>query len=155
MHVPDDQVLGEPGTGFAMIMQSFQWERVALALGGVTAATGDLEICTPWVRRGDRAAYAALVRRLLAQRALTYEVIERLIAGEQPLGLVSGAKWHACDLSVEAGVFRLGLARRHGTDHDVLRAERAVRDARLGPIGGGAREIMADLVARTIGLDQS
>ena len=153
VRVPDDHVLGEPGTGFVMIMQSFQWERVALALGGVTAATGDLEACAPWVRRGDRAAYADLVRRLLAQRALTYEVIERLLAGEQPLGLVSGAKWHACDLSVEAGVFRLSLARRHGTEHDVRRAERAVRDARLGPIGGGAREIMADLVARTLGLD--
>ena len=31
-------------------------------------------------------------------------------------------------------------------------AERALRDARLGPIGGGAREVMADLVARTLPL---
>jgi len=32
------------------------------------------------------------------------------------------------------------------------RIERAVRDARLGPIGGGTDEIMKEIVGKTMGL---
>jgi acyl-CoA dehydrogenase len=152
VEVEADQLLGEPGSGFVMIMRSFQWERMSLALGAVATAALDLEAAMPWVRRGDRAGFSDLLRRVLAQRAFVYALLERVVAGEEPVGLVAGAKWGACDLAVETALFRLGLARRHGEGSEVERADRALRDARLGPIGGGAREVMAELVARTLDL---
>ena len=135
--VPDDALLGEPGEGFVQIMKSFQWERLALALASVSAAAANLTACGQ--------SPPDLVRRLVAVRALTYDALARHLAGEDTLRQVSAAKWLACDLDVETALLR------YETLGDVA-SERALRDARLGPIGGGAREVMAELVARTLPL---
>jgi acyl-CoA dehydrogenase len=137
--VPDDALLGAPGEGFVQIMRSFQWERLALAVASVSAAAANLSACGP--------PPEPLVRRLVAVRALTYDALARHLADEDTLRQVSAAKWLACDLDVETALLRyerLGDAA----------SERALRDARLGPIGGGAREVMAELVARTLPLAQ-
>jgi acyl-CoA dehydrogenase len=134
-----DALLGEPGDGFVMIMKSFQWERLALALASVSAAAANLALCP------ESPARQALAVRLAAVRALTYDALVRHLDGAEPLRQVSAAKWLACDLDVETALLRY----ESSGDDD---AERALRDARLGPIGGGAREVMADLVARTLPL---
>jgi acyl-CoA dehydrogenase len=131
------ELLGSPGEGFVMIMKSFQWERLALALASVSAAAANLSLLSSPPR--------PLVSRLAAVRALTYDALTRHLAGEDALRQVSAAKWLACDLDVETA-----LARFEALGDDA--SERALRDARLGPIGGGAREVMADLVARTLPL---
>ena len=133
-----DAMLGESGEGFPMIMKSFQWERLALALASVTASAANLDAC-----RSGSERWRGLAVRLAAVRALTYDALERHLDGEEPLRQVSAAKWLACDLDVETALLRYETA---GTPD----AERALRDARLGPIGGGAREVMAELVARTL-----
>ena len=137
VEVPDDALLGEPGEGFVQIMKSFQWERLALAVASVSAAAANLSLVP--------SPPAALVRRLAAVRALTYDALARHLAGEDTVRQVSAAKWLACDLDVETA-----LARYEALGDDA--SERALRDARLGPIGGGAREVMAELVARTLPL---
>jgi alkylation response protein AidB-like acyl-CoA dehydrogenase len=123
-----------------MIMKSFQWERLVLALGSLSAAAANLDAC-----RSASLSWRALATRLAAVRALSYDALERHVAGEDTLRQVSAAKWLACDLDVETALLRLETCRDE-------RSERALRDARLGPIGGGAREVMADLVARTLPL---
>ncbi|HVF04758.1 MAG TPA: acyl-CoA dehydrogenase family protein [Frankiaceae bacterium] len=140
VRLPADALLGEGGDGFVMIMKSFQWERLALALASVSAAAANLAAC-----RSGSQRWRGLAVRLAAVRALTYDALGRHLAGEEPLRQVSAAKWLACDLDVETA-----LLRYETTSDD--NAERALRDARLGPIGGGAREVMADLVARTLPL---
>ena len=140
VRLPADALLGEPGAGFVMIMKSFQWERLALALAAVSAAAANLA-ATP----GGGERWRSLAARLAAVRALTYDALDRHLAGEEPLRQVSAAKWLACDLDVETALLRYEAT---GTPE----AERALRDARLGPIGGGAREVMAELVARTLPL---
>ena len=140
VRVPADALLGEEGGGFVMIMKSFQWERLALALASVSAAAANLAAC-----RATSSAWRDLAVRLAAVRALTYDALERHLAGEDTLRQVSAAKWLACDLDVETALRRLETTR-------TPQAERALRDARLGPIGGGAREVMAELVARTLPL---
>jgi acyl-CoA dehydrogenase len=138
--LPGDALLGGLGEGFVMIMKSFQWERLALALASVSAAAANLAAC-----RSSSSAWTPLARRVAAVRALTYDALVRHLAGEEPLRQVSAAKWLACDLDVETALLRLESAPSPA-------AERALRDARLGPIGGGAREVMAELVARTLPL---
>ena len=139
VRVPGDALLGEPGEGFVMIMKSFQWERLALAVASVSAAAANLSACPP------SSARDALAVRLAAVRALSYDALARHLDGEDTLRQVSAAKWLACDLDVETALLRYESS---GTPE----AERALRDARLGPIGGGAREVMAELVARTLPL---
>jgi acyl-CoA dehydrogenase len=140
VRVPSSALLGEVGEGFVMIMKSFQWERLALALASVSASAANLSLC-----RTGSARWRGLAERLAAVRALTYDALTRHLAGEEPLRQVSAAKWLACDLDVETALLR------YETVGDAA-AERALRDARLGPIGGGAREVMAELVARTLPL---
>ena len=150
--VPGTALLAEPGSGFAMIMESFQWERLSLALAAVSAATHDLDL----VRRdGHRpGCWRRLVDELAGARALTYSALTDFLAGSAPLAGVSAAKWLACDLAVRTGLARVAWAARLADPgrcaRETERAERALRDARLGPIGGGAREIMAELVARSL-----
>lgn len=141
-------LLGQPGGGFAMIMQSFQWERVALAVAAVAAAADDLDRVAGWGAGPD---WWPLARRLAAARALAYQALSETVAGREAVPAVSAAKWLACDLAVETAGLRLAAA-QGVSEHEVQRAERALRDARLGPIGGGAREVMADLVARALPL---
>jgi acyl-CoA dehydrogenase len=138
--LPGDALLGAVGEGFVMIMKSFQWERLALAFGSLSASAANLAAC-----RTGSAEWRDLAVRLAAVRALAYDALTRHLAGEEPLRQVSAAKWLACDLDVETA-----LLRYEATGTAV--AERALRDARLGPIGGGAREVMAELVARTLSL---
>jgi acyl-CoA dehydrogenase len=140
VRLPGDALLGDVGEGFVMIMKSFQWERLALAVASVSAAAANLAAC-----RSSSERWAGLARRLAAVRALSYDALTRHLAGEDTLRQVSAAKWLACDLDVETALLRLE------TCGDAA-ADRALRDARLGPIGGGAREVMAELVARTLPL---
>jgi acyl-CoA dehydrogenase len=137
VRLPADALLGEPGEGFVQIMRSFQWERLALAVASVSAAAANLALCP--------SVPPPLARRLAAVRALAYDALARHLAGEDTLRQVSAAKWLACDLDVETALLRYECLRDAAS-------ERALRDARLGPIGGGAREVMAELVARTLPL---
>jgi len=140
VRLPSSALLGEAGEGFVMIMKSFQWERLALAVASVSAAAANLSSC-----RTSSEAWRGLAVRVAAVRALTYDALERHLAGEDTLRQVSAAKWLACDLDVETAMLRVESG-------GGATAERALRDARLGPIGGGAREVMAELVARTLPL---
>jgi acyl-CoA dehydrogenase len=150
VRLPADALLGGVGEGFVMIMKSFQWERLAIAVASVSASAYHLAVVRERLpAAGSRAAsaYAELVERLMAVRALTYSALTDHLAGTEPLREVSAAKWLACDLDVDTALLRLEVT---GDGPDAERADRALRDARLGPIGGGAREVMADLVARTL-----
>ena len=153
--LPADALLGAEREGFVMIMKSFQWERLGLAVGSTAAAALNLAAARDLIGRTPSprasAVLVELARRLSAVRALTYEAITDHLAGREPLRQVSAAKWLAGDLDVEAALLRGEAAASAGEDA-VRRADRALRDARLGPIGGGAREVMAELVARTLAM---
>jgi acyl-CoA dehydrogenase len=147
--LPEDALLGGVGEGFAMIMRSFEWERLQLALAGCSGAAADLAEVRSLGFGGDR--FADLATRLSGVRALAYDALAGHLAGREAAPAVAAAKWLAADLAVATADLRVAVAGPRGGD--ALRAaERALRDARLGPIGGGAREVMAELVARSLGL---
>jgi acyl-CoA dehydrogenase len=147
--LPASALLGAVGEGFAMIMRSFEWERLQLALAACSGAAADLAEVRTLGSGADR--FADLAARLSGVRALAYAALTDHLAGRDVTRLVAAAKWLAADLAVDAADLRLAVAGTHGAAA-VRAAERALRDARLGPIGGGAREVMAELVARSLGL---
>jgi acyl-CoA dehydrogenase len=151
--VPSEHLLGELDRGFALIMANFQWERLLMALGAVGAMRRGVEEAVAGLpeRPGGyggaaRAAVAELAVRAEAGAALTYHALRRFLDGEDAVREVTMAKLLTQRASFEAAEAVLALL---GPDEAGER-ERAVRDARLGPIGGGTDEIMREILGRML-----
>ena len=160
--VPEDRLLGELHGGFKLIMANFQWERLAMALGAVGAMRLAWErtaavrarahrVRAPAVRPPGHPPQARRPRRVSAYsaRCVTYDALRRFVAGEEPLREVTMAKLltqRACFELMDACLQIHGGA---GYMREVW-VERAVRDARLGPIGGGSDEIMREILGRIL-----
>jgi acyl-CoA dehydrogenase len=159
--VPDDRLLGELHGGFKLIMANFQWERLAMALGAVGAMRLAWERTAQFAR--ERQAFGRslsghqVIRHKLADlaasayqaRCVTYDALRRFVSGEEPLREVTMAKLltqRACFELMDACLQIHGGA---GYMHEVW-VERAARDARLGPIGGGSDEIMREILGRIL-----
>jgi acyl-CoA dehydrogenase len=161
--VADAQLLGELHGGFKLIMANFQWERLAMALGAVGAMRLAWERTAQFAR--ERSAFgrplsghqairhklADLATSAYSARCVTYDALRRFVAGEEPLREVTMAKLltqRACYELMDACLQIHGGA---GYMREVW-VERAARDARLGPIGGGSDEIMREILGRVLGL---
>jgi acyl-CoA dehydrogenase len=147
--VPDDHLLGEEGRGFYLIMANFQWERLLMALGAVGSMRAGLERAIPRLAgRGQAArhAVAELATRAEAGAAITHHALRRFLDGGDAVTEVTMAKLATQRASFELHDRLLSLL---GPDPEL---ERAARDSRLGPIGGGSDEIMKEILGRTMGL---
>lgn len=161
--VPADNMLGDEGTGFISIMKNFQWERLGMALGAVASADRIFEMAVDYARQRktfDRPVasyqiwkhrFADLETEIAAARALTYHALRKWLAGEDALREVSMAKWLACELDFKVADEAVQVHGGYGYMME-FPAQRAWRDARLGPIGGGTTEIMKEIIAKTYGL---
>ncbi len=161
--VAEQNLLGELNEGFKLIMANFQWERLAMALGAVGAMTLAWERTAEFAR--ERQAFGRpltghqAIRHKLADlatsvhtcRCVTYDALRRFVAGEEPLREVTMAK-----LLTQRACFELmdACLQIHGGAGYMREyfIERAARDARLGPIGGGSDEIMREVLGRVLAL---
>ena len=74
-----------------------------------------------------------------------------MLRGEQAAGLAAMAKNAATDMcSVRRATQAVQIHGGYGYMRETL-VERLYRDARLYPIGGGTREIMNEIIAKTEG----
>ena len=159
--VPEENLLGELNEGFKLIMANFQWERLAMSLGAVGAMRLAWERTTQYAR--ERSAFGKplsghqAIRHKLADlaasayqaRCVTYDALRRFVAGEESLREVTMAK-----LLTQRACFELmdACLQIHGGAGYMREywVERAARDARLGPIGGGSDEIMREILGRML-----
>ena len=163
VYVPDENLLGGENEGFKLIMANFQWERLLMSLGSVAAMQAIFEKTVEFV--GEREAFGRpigkfqVLRHRLADhattihaaRCVTYDALSRFAAGEDVVKEVTMAK-----LITQRNAFDLidDCLQMHGgagymAEYDL---ERAARDSRLGPIGGGTDEIMREILGKVIGL---
>jgi acyl-CoA dehydrogenase len=161
--VGEENLLGDLHGGFKLIMANFQWERLAMALGAVGAMTIAWERTAEFAR--ERQAFGRplsghqTIRHKLADmatsvytcRCVTYDALRRFIAGEEPLKEVSMAKLLTQRASFELIDECLQIYGGAGYMREYW-VERAARDARLGPIGGGSDEIMREILGRVLAL---
>ena len=161
--VPHENLLGELHGGFKLIMANFQWERLSMALGAVAAMQVCFDRTLAFAQervafgrpigqfQAIRHKFAQMATTIEAGRSLTYHALRLFIAGENALNEVTMAKlltqrdaFDVADtcLQIHGGA---GYMKEYGI-------ERAARDARLGPIGGGTDEIMREILGRTMGL---
>jgi acyl-CoA dehydrogenase len=161
--VPEENLLGSEHGGFYLIMANFQWERLLMALGAV----GAMQVCFEKTLRfalenqsGGRpiGGYQAIRHQLAeiavaieAGRAITYAALRRHVAGDDAVREVTIAKLATQRAAFDAIDACLQIHGGAGTlsGHEI---ERAARDARLGPIGGGTDEIMKEILGRSLGL---
>ncbi|MBX5480879.1 MAG: acyl-CoA dehydrogenase family protein [Myxococcaceae bacterium] len=161
--VPAENLLGEPGQGFAQILGNFQWERLSLALGALGAAEEVLETTIEYVKQrrafGQTVSAFQVVRHRLAEmatdleaaRQLTYHALRLHVGGQYAIAQTSMAKKVATEMCCRITDQALQLHGGAGymKEFDI---ERHWRDARLGPIGGGTSEIMNEIIAKQLGL---
>jgi alkylation response protein AidB-like acyl-CoA dehydrogenase len=173
VRIGDEQRLGDVGAGFAQITRAFAWERLSMSLGAVSAAARTLELAIAYARDREafgrpvasfqvwRHRFADLNTRIATGRALTHQAL-RLVVGQEEghdpapdptmvLRTVAMAKLVTQRLAFDVADECVQV---HGGAGYMMEypAQRAWRDARLGPIGGGTDEIMKEIVAKTYGL---
>jgi acyl-CoA dehydrogenase len=159
--VPEENLLGRENQGFYLIMANFQWERLLMALGAVGAMQVTFEETLEFARQRTtsgisnhqaiRHQLAEIATTIEAGRDVTYAALRRHVAGEDAVREVTIAK-----LATQRAAFDVidTCLQIHGVagymaEHGI---ERAARDARLGPIGGGTDEIMKEILGRALGL---
>lgn len=161
--VPEENLLGNENEGFYMIMGNFQWERLQLSLGAI-GAMRDVYIQTlNYVKEREafgrplakfqvtRHKFADMATQIEAARTLTYNALRLFLEGRNPLTEVTMAKLFTQKLLVDICNECLQLHGGNGYMKE-YKIERALRDARLGPIGGGTDEIMKEILGKTLGL---
>ena len=175
--VPEENLLGEENRGFYLIMANFGWERLLMALGAVGSMQLSIERLLERAGAGEgngsareerasapdrhgpsrREEVAELATRLETGRAITYEALRLFTSGHEAVREVTIAKLKTQRDCFEVADAALGIAARRpgggGAERQAMaELERAARDARLGPIGGGTDEIMKEILGRQLGL---
>jgi alkylation response protein AidB-like acyl-CoA dehydrogenase len=163
VEVPAENLLGEENKGFHQIMANFAWERLLMAIGAVGAMQRLIEVTVTYAK--ERKAFgrpignfqtirhkvAEMATTAEASRTLTYNALRLFHEGQDCIRDVTMAKLvtqrAAVDIADECLQIHggYGYMREYGI-------ERALRDARLGPIGGGTDEIMKEILGKQMGL---
>jgi len=161
--VPEENLLGSEHKGFYLIMANFQWERLMMALGAIGGMQAAFERTLEFAKertafgrpvgsfQAIRHKFAEMATTIEAGRDLTYHALRLFADGQDAIREVTMAK-----LATQRAAFDLmdTCLQIHGgagymREYDI---ERAARDARLGPIGGGTDEIMKEILGKSLGL---
>lgn len=162
VRVPVANRIGPEHGAFPMIMMNFAGERLMLAAQCVAIAELAYREAIAYAR--ERIAFerpivkfqvtrhklADMASRIAAARALTGEVCTRIVRGEMVAALAAMAKNTATDMCSFVCDQAVQIFGGYGYMRETL-VERLYRDARLYPIGGGTREIMNELIAKSEG----
>jgi acyl-CoA dehydrogenase len=163
VEVPAANLLGEENGGFRLIMANFAWERLLMAIGAVGAMQRLLTVAVAYAKEREafgrpigkfqaiRHQIAEMATKAEVSRALTYDAL-RLFHTNQPcIPQVAMAKLLTQRSALEIADQTLQIHGGYGYTRE-YGIERAVRDARLGPIGGGTDEVMKEIIGKTMGL---
>ena len=163
--VPVANRIGPEHGAFPMIMMNFAGERLMLAAQCVAIAELSYRESIAYARgrsafgkpltgfQVTRHKLADMASRLAAARALVGEAVVRVLrpGGQvEAAGLAAMAKNVATDMCSFVCDQAVQLHGGYGYMRETL-VERLYRDARLYPIGGGTREIMNEVIAKTEG----
>jgi acyl-CoA dehydrogenase len=163
LFVPDENLLGEENKGFYLIMANFQWERLVMALGAVGSMQVTIERTLDYARerhafgraiggfQAIRHKIAEMALKLEASRSLTYHALRLFAGGSDAIREVTQAKLLSQRAAYEVADDALQIHGGAGYMKE-YEIERAVRDTRLGPIGGGTDEVMKEILGRQLGL---
>ena len=163
VRVPQRNLIGEENRGFIYQMKQFQEERLFLCartclnLEEVIEAT--IEYTKDRIVFGKPVLHNQVVHYKLAElkckiealRSLTYRAAEEYVSGQDVSNLTSMGKYLAGQLAKEVPSECLQYWGGQGVLNDNI-ISRYYRDLRQTAIGGGASEIMLQIVSRSMGI---
>lgn len=163
LRVPVDNLIGPLDGGFPVLMQNFGTERLILAASAVEMAQMAFEAALRYAN--EREAFGRAIARFqvnrhrLAEmksgievcRTFVYGLAAQISRGVPCFAEVAMAKNAATDMASRVIDQAVQIHGGYGYMREYL-VERLYRDIRLYPIGGGTREVMNELIAKSLGI---
>ena len=163
--VPVENLLGQEGRGFKMLMEKLQQERLCIGVGSIASARRSLLDTLDYVKErtafGKRIGAFQNTQFKLAELATEVEIgqafVDKLlvahVAGEDIVSEVSMAKWWASELQKKVASECLQLFGGYGF-MDEYPISRDYADAAVQTIYAGSNEIMKVIIANRLGLGE-
>lgn len=159
--IPVANLMGEENKGFGYIMQHFASERLIMGINAHARAEWAIDYALEYMK--ERTAFGQTIDRFQALRhkmaerkaevemskAFNYAVAYSLNKGEYPVKEATMSKLTATKIADEVINDCLQMLGGYGYMEEYPLA-RALRDSRLGPIGGGTSEILREIIAKMI-----
>lgn len=165
VQVPGDNVLGDPEAGLPALMRFLATERLIAAIASIAAAQTALALTLDFAAtrtafgrpvglfQHNRFRLAALRSRIDAAQAWIDQLVLLANAARLTPEDAAAAKLVASELEGEAA--DLGVQLHGGAGYmDEYRISRMYTDARISRIFAGSNEIMLEIIARGMGLDE-
>ena len=162
VRLPADRLLGTPGEGMLIAMETLDHTRVTIAAQAVGIAQGALDLSASYVKErqqfGKRIAdfqgiqfmLADMAMKLEAARQLTYAAAARSERGDKDLRYFSSAaKAFASDTAMAVTIDAVQLLGGYGYTRD-FPAERMMRDAKITQIYEGTNQVQRVVLAREL-----
>lgn len=163
VRVPVSNRIGEENLGFIYQMKQFQEERLFVVARGMRSMEKAIEVTIDYTRDrkvfgksvlDNQVVYHKLVElqtEIEACRALLYRTTQKYVDGEDVTQLASMAKLFVGNLSKKIPSECLQFWGGQGVMNENW-ISRAYRDIRQTAIGGGANEVMSEVIAKTMGI---
>lgn len=159
--IPVANLMGEENKGFGYIMQHFASERLIMGINAHSRAEWAIDYALDYMK--ERTAFGKTINRFQALRhkmaerkaevemskAFNYAVARSLDKGEYPVKEATMSKLTATKIADQVINDCLQMLGGYGYMEEYPLA-RALRDSRLGPIGGGTSEILREIIAKMI-----
>jgi len=161
--VPVENLIGEEGQGFKLIMHNFNSERMGMAASCTAFARVCLDDAIGYAKErqtfGKPLAQHQVIRHKLvdmAQRVAASQAMLELLAwrleqGDNPVAEICMMKNQATQTMAYCASEAVQIFGGAGFMRGV-RVERIYREVKVNAIGGGTEEIMKDLASRQMGL---
>ena len=162
VRVPQANRIGEEGMGFTYQMEQFQYERLWGALNAGAMAQRAIDMTIDYTR--ERKAFgrplldnqwvhyrlAEMETEVAALSALSWQGVEAIVSGEDATRIATMAKLKAGRLirEVADGCLQFWGGMGYTMDSHVARI---FRDGRVTSIGGGADEVMLQILSKFMG----
>jgi citronellyl-CoA dehydrogenase len=166
VRVPASHLIGEEGQGFIYQMKQFQEERFFAMSKYLSQIHDAIKVTVEYTKQrkafgkpliANQAVYfklAEMETEIQATRALIYQACERYILGEDVDMLTSMAKFKVGALGQTIPSACLQYWGGQGFMWDNV-ISRIFRDTRLCSIGGGANEVMLEIISKRMGIHPS
>ncbi|MFI6168350.1 acyl-CoA dehydrogenase family protein [Nocardia sp. NPDC051052] len=164
-HVSDEAIIAGPGLGLPMVTFGLLFERLAIAAGAVGSLELALTLASTHLRRRKqhgvalfehqalRLRMADLVSQTALARHALYGVIAGLSAGSSSLGDLAGVKVTIARMAEPIVSECMHIFGGRGYLEDETPMARLWRDLRVGRVGAGTDEVMWELVASEMPVD--
>jgi citronellyl-CoA dehydrogenase len=163
MRVPAENMIGQEGEGFIYQMQQFQHERFSSLPGGYIATRDMIDMTVKHIKErvvfGKPLISKQVLRHRIADwlteieclKQLTYHIVRMKMEGLDVTREVSMGKLFAAEVAQRVADGCLQMYGGLGYMNEML-ISRYYRDARLFSIGGGANEVMREIITRVEGI---